>query len=34
MPMRETFWSPAFGVVTDRFGIPWSINCDVTPEAA
>jgi PhnB protein len=29
MAMQETFWSPAFGVVTDRFGIPWSINCEV-----
>jgi PhnB protein len=26
VPMRETFWSPAFGVLTDRFGIPWEIN--------
>ncbi len=26
VPMQETFWSPAFGVLTDRFGIPWEIN--------
>jgi PhnB protein len=26
MPMQDTFWSPAFGVLTDRFGIPWEIN--------
>jgi len=26
MPLHETFWSPAFGVLTDRFGIPWEIN--------
>ena len=26
MPMQQTFWSPAFGVLTDRFGIPWEIN--------
>jgi PhnB protein len=26
MPMQETFWSPAFGVLVDRFGIPWEIN--------
>lgn len=26
VPMQATFWSPAFGVVTDRFGIPWEIN--------
>jgi PhnB protein len=27
MPLQKTFWSPAFGVVTDRFGTPWEINC-------
>jgi len=26
LPIQETFWSPAFGVVVDRFGIPWEIN--------
>ena len=26
MPIEETFWSPAFGVLTDRFGIPWEIS--------
>lgn len=26
MPLGETFWSPAFGMVTDRFGIPWMVN--------
>ena len=27
MPLKSTFWSPAFGVVIDRFGTPWEINC-------
>lgn len=27
MPLQMTFWSPAFGVVIDRFGTPWEINC-------
>ena len=27
MPLQRTFWSPAFGVVIDRFGTPWEINC-------
>jgi PhnB protein len=27
MPLQKTFWSPAFGVLTDRFGTPWEINC-------
>jgi len=28
MPMQKTFWSPAFGMVTDRFGTPWMVNCE------
>ncbi len=28
MPVQETFWSPRFGMLTDRFGIPWIVNCD------
>lgn len=27
IPLQKTFWSPAFGVLVDRFGIPWEINC-------
>jgi PhnB protein len=27
MPLQETFWSPAFGVLVDRFGVPWEISC-------
>lgn len=27
MPLQKTFWSAAFGMVKDRFGIPWLINC-------
>ncbi|MDE2789781.1 MAG: VOC family protein [Paracoccaceae bacterium] len=23
-----TFWAAGFGLVNDRFGIPWLINCD------
>lgn len=26
MPFSETFWSPGFGMVVDRYGIPWMIN--------
>ncbi|HEX6927811.1 MAG TPA: VOC family protein [Gammaproteobacteria bacterium] len=26
MPFEETFWVERFGMVTDRFGIPWAIN--------
>ena len=28
LPLQETFWAGRFGVVTDRFGIPWEINCE------
>ena len=28
MPLEETFWALRFGMVTDRFGIPWMVNCD------
>lgn len=26
MPYEQTFWSPGFGMVVDRFGTPWMIN--------
>ncbi len=26
MPLGATFWSPAFAMLTDRFGTPWTIN--------
>ena len=26
MPLATTFWSPRFGMVTDRFGISWMFN--------
>jgi len=28
MPMGETFFSPAYGMCTDRYGIPWMIMVD------
>ena len=27
MPFAKTFWAKGFGMVVDRFGIPWMINC-------
>lgn len=27
MPMAETFWAHRFGMLTDRYGKPWMINC-------
>jgi PhnB protein len=26
MPLAKTFWSPSFGVVSDRFGVSWMIS--------
>jgi PhnB protein len=31
VPLGETSWSPAFGMLTDRFGTPWMVN--VAPPA-
>lgn len=28
MPIEKTFWATGFGMLTDRFGIPWMINCE------
>lgn len=28
MPLEKTFWAERFGMVTDRFGIPWMVNSD------
>ena len=28
MPLGKTFWSPAFGMLVDRFAIPWMVNCN------
>ena len=28
MPLEKTFWAARFGMVVDRFGIPWLINCE------
>ena len=32
MPLAQTFWSPQFGMVADRFGISWMVS--VTTPAA
>jgi PhnB protein len=28
MPLTETFWARKFGMLTDRYGTPWMINCE------
>ena len=27
MELQKTFWAEKFGMLTDRFGIPWIVNC-------
>ena len=27
MPIQGTFWAIRFGMLVDRFGIPWMVNC-------
>jgi PhnB protein len=31
MPIAPTFWAPLFGMLTDRFGIPWSVSGGSVP---
>jgi PhnB protein len=28
VPLARTFWAERFGMVIDRFGVPWTINCE------
>jgi PhnB protein len=28
MPLQQTFWAARFGMLVDRFGVPWMINCE------
>ena len=34
MPIGKTFWAERFGMLVDRFGIPWMINCDTAVSSA
>jgi PhnB protein len=28
MPLAKTFWASSFGILTDKFGVPWMVNVD------
>ncbi len=30
MPGQEEFWTPFFGVLTDRFGTPWQVSVETS----
>jgi len=34
MAIGETFWAVRFGMLTDRFGIPWMVNCEKAVQKA
>jgi PhnB protein len=34
MPIAETFWAHRFGMLVDRFGIAWMVNCEKAVEKA
>ena len=29
MPLQETFWSPSYGQVTDKFGVTWQVSTQI-----
>jgi PhnB protein len=31
MPFGQTFWAARFGMLVDKFGIPWMVTCDWAP---
>ncbi len=32
MPVQETFWSPMFGMCTDKFGVEWMVGVPGPPQ--
>ena len=28
MPLMKTFWTSSFGMLTDKFGVPWMVNVE------
>lgn len=34
VPLAKTFWAERFGMVVDRFGTPWLINCEGADQRA
>ncbi|HWF12677.1 MAG TPA: VOC family protein [Candidatus Acidoferrales bacterium] len=34
MPLQQTFWAVKFGMLVDRFGIPWMVNCQQAAQQA
>jgi PhnB protein len=34
VPLEKTFWAARFGMLVDRFGIPWLISCGESDQPA
>jgi PhnB protein len=34
MPLEKTYWAEAFGMVTDKFGVKWMVNCEAPKQSA
>lgn len=34
VPLEKTFWAERFGMLVDRSGIPWLINCEGSEQSA
>ncbi len=34
LPLEKTFWAARFGMVVDRFGIPWLVNCEGSDQSS
>jgi PhnB protein len=33
MPLQKTFWTAGFGMLVDRFGVPWMVNVEHQEES-
>lgn len=33
MPLEDTFWGARFGMVTDKYGVAWMLNCELQQNA-
>jgi PhnB protein len=29
MPLQDTFWGARYGMLTDKFGVNWMVNCEL-----
>jgi len=32
LPVQDTFWGAKFGMLTDRFGVRWLLNCEIAKQ--